>query len=236
MLGLHSERLFIDPDRLAKEGGLSAVPADSVACFRTHDMEPFAALYENGELGAYRDALEAFLETAIPDHERGPARRLAAAARPFAGRISRSPTSTTSSARRHRTTCPARSCRRSGGAGSPVRPRRRWPIRGFGRTSPPHPAGRIDGQAPDPDRPRETSTSTCSTRGRTGTCTTCSARSPGDGGTRFSVWAPSASARRRRGRLHRLGIAGRRSNRSGCRESGRRRSPARPPATGTATS
>ena len=71
MIGLHSERLFIDPDRLAKEGGLSAVPADSVACFRTHDMEPFAALYENGELGAYRDALEAFLETAIPATREG---------------------------------------------------------------------------------------------------------------------------------------------------------------------
>jgi 4-alpha-glucanotransferase len=65
MIGLHSERLFIDPERLAKEGGLTPVPADSVACFRTHDMEPFAALYENGELGAYRDALEAFLETPI---------------------------------------------------------------------------------------------------------------------------------------------------------------------------
>ena len=66
MLGLHSERLFIDPERLAKEGGLAAVPADTVACFRTHDMEPFAALYADGALGAYRDAVEAFLETTIP--------------------------------------------------------------------------------------------------------------------------------------------------------------------------
>jgi 4-alpha-glucanotransferase len=67
MIGLHSERLFIDPERLAKDGGLTAVPADTVACFRTHDMEPFAALYAEGVLGAYRDAVEAFLEPPIPD-------------------------------------------------------------------------------------------------------------------------------------------------------------------------
>jgi 4-alpha-glucanotransferase len=30
-------------------------------------MEPFAALYAEGVLGAYRDAVEAFLETPIPD-------------------------------------------------------------------------------------------------------------------------------------------------------------------------
>ena len=67
MLGLHSERLFIDPARLKQEGGLTAVPADSVACFRTHDMEPFAALYDDGELAAYGSAVADFLDEPVVD-------------------------------------------------------------------------------------------------------------------------------------------------------------------------
>jgi 4-alpha-glucanotransferase len=43
------------------------VPADTVACVRTHDMEPFAALFADGALDAYRDGLAAFLEITIPD-------------------------------------------------------------------------------------------------------------------------------------------------------------------------
>lgn len=65
MLGLHADRLFIDQARLKQEGGLSPVPADSVACFRTHDMEPFAALYADGELDPYRTALGEFLDEPI---------------------------------------------------------------------------------------------------------------------------------------------------------------------------
>lgn len=61
MIGLHADRLFIDPERLAKEGGLSPIPADSVACFRTHDMEPFATLYDEGKLDAYETAIADFL-------------------------------------------------------------------------------------------------------------------------------------------------------------------------------
>ena len=67
MIGLHADRLFIDPERLKKEDGLSPVPADSVACFRTHDMEPFAALYDDGELGAYRTAVAEFLAAPVAD-------------------------------------------------------------------------------------------------------------------------------------------------------------------------
>ena len=52
MLGLYAERLFV------KESELPEVPADTVACIRTHDMEPFAALYEDGDLVGYHDALE----------------------------------------------------------------------------------------------------------------------------------------------------------------------------------
>ena len=52
MLGVYAERLFV------KEPELPEVPADTVACMRTHDMEPFAALYEDGDLVGYHDALE----------------------------------------------------------------------------------------------------------------------------------------------------------------------------------
>jgi 4-alpha-glucanotransferase len=67
LLGLHAERLFIAPSRLAELGGLPAVPAGTVACLRTHDMEPWAALYAAGELDAYRAAIADDLGRAVPD-------------------------------------------------------------------------------------------------------------------------------------------------------------------------
>lgn len=51
MLGLYTEQTQID------ERQLPDIPARSVAGMRTHDMEPFAALYERGELAGYRAAL-----------------------------------------------------------------------------------------------------------------------------------------------------------------------------------
>ena len=61
MLGLYAERLFV------KEPELPEVPADTVACMRTHDMEPFAALYEDGDLVGYHDALECAVGHPVAD-------------------------------------------------------------------------------------------------------------------------------------------------------------------------
>lgn len=61
MLGLHAERLVVTEPELPK------IPADVVACVRTHDMEPFAALYEEGELAGYRDELEQALGRPVAD-------------------------------------------------------------------------------------------------------------------------------------------------------------------------
>ncbi len=52
MLGLYAEET-----RLADEE-LPAIPARSVAGLRTHDMEPFAMLYERGDLADYRPKLQ----------------------------------------------------------------------------------------------------------------------------------------------------------------------------------
>ena len=52
MLGLYAEHT-----RLADEE-LPAIPAHTVAGLRTHDMEPFAMLYEGGELAGYRAKLQ----------------------------------------------------------------------------------------------------------------------------------------------------------------------------------
>ena len=52
MLGLYAEETRLADDELP------AIPARSVAGLRTHDMEPFAALYERGELVEYRVKLQ----------------------------------------------------------------------------------------------------------------------------------------------------------------------------------
>ena len=52
MLGLYAEQT-----RLADEE-LPAIPARTVAGLRTHDMEPFALLYERGDLAGYRTKLQ----------------------------------------------------------------------------------------------------------------------------------------------------------------------------------
>ena len=61
MLGVHAER------QLVGAPALPPVPADTVACVRTHDMEAFAALYADGELGEYRRALQGALGRPVPD-------------------------------------------------------------------------------------------------------------------------------------------------------------------------
>jgi len=61
MLGLYAERLFVE------EPDLPAIPADTVACVRTHDMEPFAAMYEDGDLATYRTALARAVDHPIAD-------------------------------------------------------------------------------------------------------------------------------------------------------------------------
>ena len=52
MLGLYAEQT-----RLADEE-LPTIPARTVAGLRTHDMEPFALLYERGDLADYRTKLQ----------------------------------------------------------------------------------------------------------------------------------------------------------------------------------
>lgn len=75
MLGLYSEQLRLDEDELPP------VPARTVAGLRTHDMEPFAALYERGDLVDYPAKLSRALGrpvgTSLPDVLDGALARLA---------------------------------------------------------------------------------------------------------------------------------------------------------------
>ena len=61
MLGLYAEQT-----RLAEED-LPTIPARTVAGLRTHDMEPFALLYERGELAGYRVKLQRALDRPVGD-------------------------------------------------------------------------------------------------------------------------------------------------------------------------
>lgn len=61
MLGLYAERLVVT------EPELPDIPSDTVACVRTHDMETFAALYDDGELTGYRETLQRTTDRPIPD-------------------------------------------------------------------------------------------------------------------------------------------------------------------------
>jgi len=61
MLGLHAERLAVG------EPTLPPISADTVACVRTHDMDTFAAMYAEGELASYRNALQIALGRPIVD-------------------------------------------------------------------------------------------------------------------------------------------------------------------------
>ena len=52
MLGLYAEETRLDDEELP------TIPARTVAGLRTHDMEPFAMLYERGDLAGYRPKLQ----------------------------------------------------------------------------------------------------------------------------------------------------------------------------------
>jgi 4-alpha-glucanotransferase len=63
LLGLYAEQLELAED-------LRPIPAGTVAGLRTHDMPAFAALYEAGELGEYREQLAAELGRPVADSAR----------------------------------------------------------------------------------------------------------------------------------------------------------------------
>ena len=123
MLGLYAEHTRLADDELP------TIPARTVAGLRTHDMEPFATLYERGDLADYRAKLQRCPRPAASGSSRaalleGALIRLASSDAYLVARRPRRPRS----ARRRRTTSPARCCRRSGGGGCAGRRRRRSPI------------------------------------------------------------------------------------------------------------
>ena len=110
VLGLYEEQFHVHAHELP------AVPARAIAGVRTHDMPAFAAVAGAFELGHYRWLLSQWLGRDVDGVPGRSARRRPRAARPQRRLRRWSPTSTTCSARRRRTTCPATCSTPRGGA------------------------------------------------------------------------------------------------------------------------
>ena len=107
VLGLHEEQFSLYQYHHGSDGQLGPVPARSVAGIRTHDMPAFAAAFNGDPTGAvheYRRLLEDTVGHHVGDEA---ADVLDAVLERLAGATPTScwPTSTTWSARSHRTTC-----------------------------------------------------------------------------------------------------------------------------------
>ena len=216
----------------------AAIPAGTVACVRTHDMEALAALYDDGELGGVPQGGRGVPRSSRPRHARRTARR-----RPR--RLAASPTRTSPIADLDdlvgETTphnvpgkvLPTFWRRRLAEPTSETLadPRVRVTPGHTDRTSDGTDASRRDHRV----LPAK-STCTCSTRAPIGTCTTCLGAHPiAGGGTWFAVWAPARDTRRRASATSPAGRRPCRWSRSGCRASGPAQSPTRRSATATGT-
>ena len=118
MLGLYAEQTRLTADELP------VIPARTVAGLRTHDMEPFAMLYERGDLAGYQTKSRRVLGRRVGSIRSTICSKAPSIAWRRPTPTSSTPISTICSARQRRTTSLAKCCRRSGADGCASRRRR----------------------------------------------------------------------------------------------------------------